>query len=121
MQEEQQVKILCRIRDIYRSINEFESQFQKLYNISLNEGMLLCTLEDSSLSSSDLAKNLSLSNSNTSKVIKSAEQKDLVSRNLGQQDKRQMYFCLTEKGKELIKKIKCSELEVPKDLSTFIL
>ena len=35
---------LCKIRDVYRAIAEFETQFMQQYNLSLNEGMLLCTL-----------------------------------------------------------------------------
>ena len=35
---------LCRIRDIFRSINDFENQFHEKYGICLNEGMLLCTI-----------------------------------------------------------------------------
>lgn len=35
---------LCKIRDIYRAIATFEAEFEKHYNLSLNEGMLLCTL-----------------------------------------------------------------------------
>ena len=34
---------LCKIRDVYRAIAEFETQFMQQYNLSLNEGMLLCT------------------------------------------------------------------------------
>lgn len=35
---------LCKIRDIYRAIATFEAEFEKHYNLTLNEGMLLCTL-----------------------------------------------------------------------------
>lgn len=37
---------LCKIRDVYRAIAEFETQFIQQYNLSLNEGMLLCALLD---------------------------------------------------------------------------
>ena len=48
---------LCRIRDLYRAIAEFENQFAKAYSLSLNEGMLLCTLLDNGqLSSSEIAE-----------------------------------------------------------------
>ena len=32
---------LCKIRDVYRAIAEFETQFMQQYNLSLNEGMLI--------------------------------------------------------------------------------
>ena len=38
------MEVLCKIRDIYRAIAEFEAQFEQAYGLSLNEGMLLCTL-----------------------------------------------------------------------------
>ena len=36
------METLCRIRDIYRAISEFEVQFMQEFDLSLNEGMLLC-------------------------------------------------------------------------------
>lgn len=33
---------LCKIRDMYRAIAEFEIRFEKAYQLGLNEGMLLC-------------------------------------------------------------------------------
>ena len=56
------METLCRIRDIYRAIAEFETQFIHSYNLSLNEGMLLCTLLDHpKLTSSEIAEALGLS------------------------------------------------------------
>ena len=36
------METLCKIRDVYRAIAEFEVQFTQMYDLSLNEGMLLC-------------------------------------------------------------------------------
>lgn len=98
---------LCSIRDIYRSIRNFEVEFQKLHDLSLNEGMLLCSLKEKTYSSGEIAEMLGLTNSNTSKVIKSVEDKGFVKRMLGDGDKRQMYFCITDAGKNKLKEIKC--------------
>ena len=112
---------LCKIRDIYRTIAEFESQFEKEFDLSLNEGMLLCSLNDNQcLSSTEIAKNLGLTCSNTSKVIRSVESKGFIERTLGKEDKRQMYFTLTSEGEKMIKKIKTSPLDVPQSLKTII-
>jgi len=112
---------LCKIRDIYRTIAEFESQFEKEFDLSLNEGMLLCSLIDNKcLSSTEIAKNLGLTCSNTSKVIKSVENKKLIERTLGKEDKRQMYFTLTSEGEKMIKKIKTSPLDIPQNLKDII-
>ncbi|MDH6309496.1 DNA-binding MarR family transcriptional regulator [Dysgonomonas sp. PFB1-18] len=115
-----QISTLCQIRDVYREIYEFELTFQQLYNLGLNEGMLLCSLNTQKYSSNELAGILGLSNSNTSKVIKSIEKKGLIKRIVGKDDKRQMYFALTQAGQKKLESIKCAEFEIPETLRTII-
>lgn len=113
----------CKIRDLYRSISEFEHSFVEAHGLCLNEGMLLCTLQNSEeamLSSGTLAEALGLSCSNTSKLIKSVEKQGFISRVLGKEDKRQMYFKLTRKGIELMERIHCTEIAIPPILSELI-
>jgi DNA-binding MarR family transcriptional regulator len=110
--KERNVNLLCQIRDLYRSIAEFENEFVKKHNLCLNEGMLLCTLSNvDKLSSGEIAEMLGLSNSNASKVIRSVENKGLIKRELGNQDKRQMNFLLTDEGLAVIKKIKTENIK----------
>ncbi|MDD4591779.1 MAG: MarR family transcriptional regulator [Parabacteroides sp.] len=112
--KERNVNLLCQIRDIYRSIADFENEFIKKHDLCLNEGMLLCTLSNAErLSSGEIAEILGLTNSNASKVIRAVEKKDLIKRELGDQDKRQMNFILTSKGLAMIKKIKTEKFEIP--------
>ncbi len=114
--------MLCRIRDIYRAITEYESLFERTYGLCLNEGMLLCSLSKSDLlTSGEIAALLGLTTSNTSKVICSVEKKGLIRRMLGDKDKRQMYFSLTPEGKKRLQDVKCSELEVPELLKETLL
>ena len=115
------METLCKIRDIYRAIAEFETVFQQQYGLGLNEGMLLCSLQKSGkCSSGEIASMLGLTFSNASKVICSAEKKSLICRTLGDNDKRQMYFALTEKGAELLATIKSDELPLSESLKTLI-
>jgi len=108
------MKDLCKIRDIYRAIAEFETQFVLQYNLSLNEGMLLCALLDHPrLTSGEIAEELGLTHSNTSKLIRSVEEKKLITRVVGKVDKRQMHFSLTTEGKEQINAIKNTTHEMP--------
>ncbi|NLZ72633.1 MAG: MarR family transcriptional regulator [Bacteroidales bacterium] len=118
--ENVQVRTLCKIRDLYRSISEFETEFQDQYDICLNEGMLLCTLGENKFSSSELAERLGLTNSNASKVIRSLEKKGYIERIIGQQDKRQMYFTLTKEGDDLLNTIKCSKIDLPELLKSIV-
>ena len=98
------METLCKIRDVYRAIAEFEVQFTQMYDLSLNEGMLLCTLLNTpKLTSSEIAEALGLSASNTSKVIP---------RLIGKEDKRQMRFSLTTEGKNRISDIKNATFEL---------
>ena len=103
------METLCRIRDIYRAIAEFEVKFMQEFDLSLNEGMLLCTL----LTSSEIAEALGLSASNASKIIRSVEEKKLITRLVGKADKRQMHFALTPEGKNRITVIKNNTPEIP--------
>ena len=74
------------------------------FDLSLNEGMLLCTLLNTpKLTSSEIAEALGLSASNASKII----------RLVGKADKRQMHFALTPEGKNRITVIKNSTPEIP--------
>ena len=107
------METLCKIRDVYRAIAEFEVQFTQMYDLSLNEGMLLCTLLNTpKLPSSEIAEALGLSASNTSKVIRSVEGKKLITRLIGKEDKRQMRFSLTTEGKNRISDIKNATFEL---------
>ena len=106
------MRTLCTLRDIFRSIRDFEEFFQNKHELGLNEGMLLCSLKDGQLSSTQLAEVLGLTTSNTSKIIKSVESKGFVERILGKDDKRQMYFTLTAAGKDKLKVIKKEEIEI---------
>lgn len=119
---DKEISILCRIRDIQRSIITFETFFSKEYGISLNEGMLLCSLlKMNSLSSGELSQLLGLTLSNTSKVILATENKGLIHRILGTSDKRQMYFSLTQKGKDLIANIQCQKIDIPDVLKELVI
>lgn len=108
------METLCKIRDIYRSISDFQDKFQEKFGLCFNEGMVLCSLSDTDhLSSGEIAILLGLKTANASKVIRSVEEKKLIHRVLGTKDKRQMYFSLTPAGKKRIDSIKCTELEIP--------
>ena len=110
---------LCRIRELQRAVNRFEAALERSYGICLNEGMALCSLSKAGrLSCGELGEMLGLTPSNTSKVLRSVEGKGYVNRGLGTNDKRQMYFSLTEKGRVLLGSINCEEIETPELLKT---
>ncbi|MDP3451757.1 MAG: winged helix DNA-binding protein [Bacteroidales bacterium] len=106
------MKKLCIIRDICRSISDFEAEFHKINGMCLNEGMVLCSLKERRLSSVEIAKQINLTCSNTSKLIRSIEDKGFIERDLGEEDRRQMYFSLTEKGLKMLDEIESDKIEL---------
>lgn len=114
-------QIICRLRDINRAIAELEHQFSQRFELNINEAMLLCTLkEKGELSSSAVAEALGLTASNASKVIVSAEKKNLISRNLCKEDKRQMFFSLTAFGREKIETLRNEQIDLPEILKAIV-
>lgn len=114
-------QIICRLRDINRAIAELEHQFSQRFELNINEAMLLCTLkEKGELSSGAVAEALGLTASNASKVIVSAEKKNLISRNLCKEDKRQMFFSLTAFGREKIETFRNEQIDLPEILKAIV-
>ena len=54
--------------------------------------------------------------SHTSKVIRSLEEKGLLRRVLGKDDRRKMYFELTDHGRQSLSKMRCGSVGVPEIL-----
>ena len=105
---------LCRIRDVYRAILDFEQYFEQHYDLNLNEAMLLCTLSGHPLQTAgEVAEALRLTNSNASKVIASAEALKLIKRQMCKDDKRRMRFSLTALGEERLARLQADDIEVP--------
>ena len=94
---------LCKIRDLQRAVHQFES---------LSKTGRLCPGE--------LGELLGLTPSNTSKVLRSVEQKGLVTRELCNEDRRQMYYSLTQQGRELLASVSCREVETPEILRDWL-
>lgn len=117
MEKKGNIGIFCKIRNLHLAITEFEKNITENHGISLNEGMLLCSLnETKSLSSTELSGILKLTTSNTSKIIKSAENKNFIKRHLGKTDKRSMLFSLTPTGLKKLMEIQESQVELPQIL-----
>ena len=87
---------LCKIRDLQRAVARFEGMFEARYGICLNEGMVLCTLSKvERMCPGELGEAMGLTPSNMSKVLRAAETKGLVARELCCRDRRQTFYSLT--------------------------
>ena len=96
---------ICAIKDIYKILYQFEKNFSEVHAITINEAMLLCCLKDNEAKSAGMI-------SRVSKVITSVENKGFIRRNINKEDKRQMFFSLTPKGKEKIQQMMQAELNM---------
>lgn len=114
------MKKLCAIRDVLRSLTDYEYKFHNEHSICLNKGMVLCCLREKRLSSGEIADEINLTCSNTSKLLRSVEEKGYISRVLGEIDKRQMYFELTTLGKEKLEKIERDKIQLSEPLNSII-
>ena len=72
------MKTICMMRDLYKALAEFEAQFEKEYDLSLNEAMILCALQEAKeeMTSTALSARTGMAASHTSKVIRAVEEKD---------------------------------------------
>lgn len=103
---------ICVIKDIYKTLYQFEKAFADVHEITINEAMLLCCLKEGGVKSAGtISEYIGLSNSRVSKVITSVENKGYIRRNINKEDKRQMFFSLTPAGKEKINRMMDAELQ----------
>ena len=109
------MKTICAMRDVFRAMTNFESAFEKVYRISLNEAMILCCLKCSTerMTATNLAKQTDLSPSHTSKMLRILEEKELIIRTLGNEDRRQMHFHLSQAGKQRVNELELDKVEIP--------
>ncbi|NDW09478.1 MarR family winged helix-turn-helix transcriptional regulator [Dysgonomonas sp. 520] len=106
------MEAICKLKDIYKALYNFEKEFSETNGITINEGMILCCLKDGKpKSANDLCGFVGLSNSRVSKVINTVESKGYIAREMGTNDKRQMIFTLTKSGKEKVKEMLAKEMD----------
>ena len=105
------MKTICAMRDVFKAMGNFETAFEKMYQITLNEAMILCALKEAS--DKVTATNLSKQTSHTSKMLRILEEKGLIVRSLGSEDRRQMYFHLTQLGKQRVTELELDKVEIP--------
>ena len=109
---------ICLIKEIYRSLYQFEKDFLEMNQVSINDAMVLCCLKGSEeKSAGDICDFVGLSNSRVSKVLCAVEEMGYIQRRLGSIDKRQMFFSLTEAGKFKLQEMKGKSPQLTKFIS----
>ncbi|HSA34327.1 MAG TPA: winged helix DNA-binding protein [bacterium] len=104
---------LCRLKEIFRAIYVFETTLKKRFRLSLNEALALCALEQNEKNSRELAQEIGISFSRMSRVLGSLEQKGLIKRTFGADDRRKMIFSLSPEGRRKISELHDHRPELP--------
>ncbi|MBQ7350827.1 MAG: MarR family transcriptional regulator [Bacteroides sp.] len=109
----EKITCICVMRELMMALSDFENKLMDAHGVSLNEAMVLCALGGECITASVIAERTGLRPSHTSKVIGSLEDQGYLMRELGKQDKRQIYLSLTNEGKVCLDRIKAYQFEVP--------
>ena len=110
------MKTICVMRDVFKAMARFEDAFEKVYQVSLNEAMILCALQETSpnnMTATSLSKRTELTPSHASKMLRILEEKELIVRTLGEEDRRLMQFHLSQSGKKLVRQLALEKVEIP--------
>ncbi len=90
---------ICRIKEVYKTLHQFENTFAERHGITINEAMLLCCLKNGEVKTAgELCEYIGLSGPRVSKIITTVENKGYIRRGISSHDRRQMLFSLTEEG-----------------------
>lgn len=111
---------ICKLKDIYKALHEFEASFLKQHGITVNEGIIICMLSNGPLKAGDICADCSLSTSRLSKVLGTLEQKGFVQRTVGENDRRMVFVELTSKGMDKKASMSESDVCIPESLSKLL-
>ena len=107
------------MRDLCIAISELENSLEERYGVSLNEAMVMCCIGSDKVAAGDISKATGIRSSNLSKVLRSIEEKGLITRAFGDNDKRQIYFTLTTEAIDRLHALKCDGVRIPDMLKSF--
>ena len=84
---------ICRIKEVYKTLHQFENTFAERHGITINEAMLLCCLKNGEVKTAgELCEYIGLSGPRVSKIITTVENKGYIRRGISSHDR------LTEEG-----------------------
>lgn len=114
------IQQLCALKDILRSITQFEEAIQETYHITLTEAMVLCAIDGGCRYAHDLADDVGLSPSRLSRIIAGLERKGLLEREQNREDRRHWLNRPTERGKSILSHMKTEGIEIPPALESIM-
>ena len=115
----EKIPCICKMRELCKAISCLEDSLMTAYGVSLNEAMVLCCISGERATAGYISQATGIKSSHLSKVLRSVEEKDIITRAFGDKDKRQVYFTLTQEAAELINSIKRVGIPIPELLKPF--
>jgi DNA-binding MarR family transcriptional regulator len=103
----------CKIKELYRLIYEIESTVQTKFKLSVNECLVLCSINKGKSTAGEISSTLSQSKSRMSKILNEMVQKNLIIREHDVTDKRKTHFRMTPQGIRKYEKIEKIEIDIP--------
>ena len=95
------MEAILKLKDIYKALYDFEKQYAKFNELTINEAIVLYALRDGKpIIANKIYKFVGLSKSRMSRVMAEIENKGYVARQTGVEDKRNIFFFLTSLGRE---------------------
>lgn len=107
---------LCSIRKIQSAFRQFEETLHAETGLSLNDAITLCSVSKGIREPGMLARELDLSPSRLTRILDALETRGLITRSLSPSDRRSLTVSLTDTGAKLVKKYKCTKIEIPQEL-----
>lgn len=101
---------LCIIHSIQQAVRTYESALKEKIGLSLNEGLCLCALREGVNEPALLAGQLALSPSRLSKILEDMEEKELITRAINKNNRRNITVAVTDKGNELLAMLDSSDI-----------
>lgn len=107
---------LCAMRELYMALNDVEEQLEEATGLTLHQALILCCISGDKIASTAIARALHLRAPIVSKHLSLLEQAGLITRHLGQEDKRQMFFTLSPQGEQKLTQLRHLHLDLPDSL-----
>lgn len=101
------------MREIVKALSSLEAELERRYGVTLNQAMVLCCIGHERVTSTAISENIGLTPSNTSKLLRSMEEKSLITRTMGHDDRRCIYYSITPEGLKRLHALKTRQLPIP--------
>lgn len=107
------MKRICDLKKIFKEIFVFNDNLKKRTGLTLNEVMIICFLSEKPYTINQLTKEILVSKSRTTVILRSLEKKGLLKKERSSTDGRKRYLILTTKGKKFLIGLKSKDIFFP--------